>query len=184
MRNCRSKRIDEPEEWKDIQDFGGRYQASTHGRIRRVWSKSGKTTMLKPYIRRNGRSQNNRSMRVHLTRLDGQRIERTVISLIAETFCDVPEGKHPVHNNGMCSDNRVENIIFLTSDEIGRRFGKMASRKPVIKVDAAGEIVNCYSSALAAAKENYLSYEAVTDRCNGRIKKEYTIDGCTFRWDK
>ena len=184
MANCRSKQIEDPEEWRDVQGFAGLYQVSNLGQIRRVWPKSGKTTILKPYIHRNGRSANNRSMRIHLTGLDGRRIERSMLTLVAETFLGVPEGKYPVHKNGQCADNRAKNIVFMTPQESGRKFGVSSQRKPVVKITLAGEIVDCYSSAVEAAKENYLSYEAVTDRCNGRIKKEYAIDGCTYRWDK
>lgn len=57
-------------------------------------------------------------------------------------------------------------------------------RKPVVKVDRDGKVVARYASARAAAKLNYMNYQSVLDRCNGKIKKPYGEDGCTFQFDK
>ena len=38
--------------------------------------------------------------------------------------------------------------------------------------------------ARQAAKENYLSYQTVMDRCNGKIKKPFALDGHTYQWDE
>ena len=55
---------------------------------------------------------------------------------------------------------------------------------PVAKVTPAGEIVAVYQSARAAAKANHMSYQAVLDRCNGKVKKPYALDGHTYIFDK
>lgn len=57
-------------------------------------------------------------------------------------------------------------------------------RKPVVKVDRDGKIIARYPSARAAAKVNFMSYQSVLDRCNGKIQKPYGEDGCTFRFDR
>lgn len=175
---------DTPERWLDIPGLGGLYQASTEGRIRRIWAKSGKKTILQPYTcaRRNKKANRN-SLRVHITMSDGRRVERPVIRLVAEIFFNVPEDKRAVHRNGLRTDNSVRNIIFLSDRELGERYGAMAARKPVVKIDTDGNAVAYYSSARSAAKENYVSYQAIIDRCNDKIKKEFALDGHSYRWD-
>lgn len=182
----RARSNDAPERWRDIPGFGGLYQASTEGRIRKVWSKNGKRekTILKMYTRAGKKKQANReALRVHITAPDGRRVERTVIQLVAETFFKVPEGKRAVHRNGLRTDNSVRNIIFLSDRELGERFGAMASRRTVAKINTAGEAVAFYPSARAAAKENFVSYQTVIDRCNRKVKKEFALDGYSYRWD-
>lgn len=172
-----------PEKWKDIPGFGGRYQASTEGRIRRVWEKSGKTTLLMPYEKSRRKNSNSKAPRVRLTRQDSSRVEKTVLKLIAETFYGVPPGMVPVHANGAKSDCSVANIRFMSATELGKQFGADSARRPVAKIDANGEIIECYRSAREAARHNYVSYQTVMDRCNGKVKKEFALDGYSYRWD-
>lgn len=171
------------EKWRDIPGFGGRYQASTEGRIRRVWEKSGRTALLEPYIKKRRKHSNSTSLRVRLSRPDGSRVERTVLKLIAETFYGVPEGMQPVHANGQKNDCAARNIRFMSEKELGEQFGANSARRPVVKIDAAGEAVECYRSAREAARHNYVSYQTVIDRCNGKVKKEFALDGYSYRWD-
>ena len=172
-----------PEIWRDIPGFDGRYQASTEGNIRRYWPVSGKYTLLKPYTRQRRRQTNSNALRVHISYADGKRVERTVLELVAETFYGRVPGKRPIHKNGMQADNSASNIIFMTDRELGTTFGAQSSRRPVVKIDASGEIIACYSSAREAGRENYISGQAVTDRCNGVVKKEFALDGYSYRWD-
>ena len=181
--NCRSDDF-ACERWKDIPGFAGRYQASSEGRIRRVWGKSGKTTVLQPYTKHSRRgAANSKALRVHLTLPDGRRIERTVLKLVAETFLRVPTGKLPVHRNGIHTDNYVGNIVFMTPAESGRKYGSLSTRRPVAKVGPDGETIEVYTSARAAAKDNFVSYQTVMDRCNNKVKNEFALDGCSYRWD-
>lgn len=183
MKSCRSDKVSDKEKWKDIPGYGGTYQASTEGRIRKVWPKSGKTTIMRGYQRTRGNNSQRMAMRVHLTKPDGKRVERTVIGLISETFFCAAAGKIAIHSNGLKSDNSVHNIEFVTKKELGQRFGKNSKRKPVVKIDRHGEIIACYTSAREAARNNFVSYQTVIDRCNGVVKKEFALDGCTYRWD-
>lgn len=182
MKNCRS---DAPEHWRDIPGFGGMYQASTEGRIRRIWEKSGKETLVKPYVhvRQSCKAANNKALRVHLSTPGGKRVERTVLKLVADTFYPYFKGKRAVHRNGVHTDNSVRNIVFLSDIELGNTFGAQSSRRPVAKIDQSGEIIAVYTSARAAARENYVSYQTVMDRCNGKVRKEFALDGFSYRWD-
>lgn len=172
-----------PEIWKDIPGYGGTYQASTEGRIRKIWPVSGKISILKPYVRNRRTRTNSNAMRVHIQAPDGRRVERTVIALVADTFFGSIPGGRAVHNIGVAADNSVSNIKIMTYEQIGRAYGAQSRRRPVVKIDENGEIIACYSSARAAARENYVSYTSVIDRCNGKIKKEFALDGYSYRWD-
>lgn len=35
-----------------------------------------------------------------------------------------------------------------------------------------------------AAKENYMSYQTVTERCNGRVESRIAPDGYVYCWDE
>ena len=172
------------ERWKDIPGFEGAYQASTEGRIRKMWPKTGTVTVLRQYSKSESKKTANRkALRVRLCRMDGKRIERTVLKLVAETFLGIPPGKVPVHKNGVHDDNHVSNISFMSELELGLKYGGLSSRKPVAKIDENGDVVEFYRSARAAAKENFLSYQTVIDRCNRKVKKEFALDGYSYRWD-
>ena len=54
--------------------------------------------------------------------------------------------------------------------------------KAVVKVDRQGRIVARYRSMKDAAKANFLSIPSVTARCEGKIKKCWGADGCTYRF--
>lgn len=55
---------------------------------------------------------------------------------------------------------------------------------PVLKFSAAGELLECYSSARQAAKANYFSYKTIIDRCNGKCKRHVLApDGNYYAWD-
>ena len=172
-----------PEKWKDIPGFDGRYQASTEGRIRRVWQKSGTFRMLKPYKKGSGKHSNAEALRVALIANDGRKVVRTVLKLVALTYYGVPDGMVPIHANGEKSDCAARNVLLVTNQESGKRFGADAGRRPVMKIDAAGEAVEFYRSAREAARHNYVSYQTVMDRCNGKVKKEFALDGYSYRWD-
>lgn len=171
----------EREYWRDIPGTDGKYQASTDGRIRAVHKTTNR--ILVPFTRSRRKHANRSALCVHLTLPNGKRMEKTVIKLISDTFFDPPDGKIAVHRNGLHSDNSIKNIMFLTSEELGKIFGSQACRRPVIKISRSGEIVDCYPSARQAAKSNHMSYQTVLDRCNNKIKRPYELDGHNYQWE-
>ena len=46
-----------------------------------------------------------------------------------------------------------------------------------------GLIVDVYSSARKAARENYMSYQTIMDRCNGKCKSAFAPDGYAYAWE-
>lgn len=167
------------EVWKDIPGYDGRYQADKEGNIRRVFP-SGKTRMMSQYHKRMTGSQR---LVVKLTK-DGKSKEETVLNVIARTFLGpIPEGYVPYHKNGCQTENHLNNIAYISRRELGKLTGSASGRRSVVKIDPNGEIVDVYSSAREAAKQNYLSRQAVTDRCNGIRKSAFAPDGYAYAWE-
>ena len=116
------------EEWKDIPDYEGIYEASTYGNIR---TKDGKTTSNRRYENRcwksrqlKGRGDNPiTGKRVSLWK-EGKRREFLVARLIALTFLgEPPEGFTVNHKDGNRFNNNIENLEWLSrADNIRHGF--------------------------------------------------------------
>lgn len=174
-------------DWRDIPGYGGAYQISREGEVR-TWRyrrerRLKEPRLLRQYMRRQGEKSRRRV--VKLTDETGRAREVNVLGLMVDVWLGGrPPGLVPYHRNGDLRDHNVNNIGFATRAELGRMTGASAARMPVAKVTPAGEIVAVYPSARAAAKANHMSYQAVLDRCNGKVKKPYALDGHTYIFDK
>lgn len=165
--------------WKDITGYKGKYMISNKGNVKRLYP-SGKERVLTPYVKK---TSNNKRYVVHLT-INGKTKEATIISLVAEHFLGKkPKGYVPIHKNGMQSDNFVNNIMYVSLKENGLLTGRNSRRRPVVKIDSNGEFVEFYSSARDCAKANYMSYQTIIDRCNGKVKSVFAPDGFAYAWD-
>lgn len=172
-------------EWRDIPGYPG-YQINWDGEVRTWrWRKdklASKPRSMRQFVRKQGRE--GRTRYVKLINRDGKHIDVKVIRIMAEVWLGgIPEGKIPYHKNGDVADHCVNNIGFATRQELGKMFGAKSGRIPVAKVTPDGEIVEVYPSARAAAKANYMSYQTVIDRCNGRVKYPYRLDGYNYIWE-
>lgn len=63
-----------------------------------------------------------------------------------------------------------------------RQINKRNAKRPVVKVDEQGNVLAVYNSAREAARMNYISCQAVLDRCRGRVAKPFALDGSTYRF--
>jgi hypothetical protein len=179
------------EAWRDVPGYGGKYQASDMGRIANTFwrgrrrKNGGRTIMAQFKKKPHGNARESAKRFVHLTDLEGHRKEVSAAKVVAETFLGpVPPGMAIFHKNGNPADNSVWNLVFRTPEEIGRMTGADSTRRPVLKFSATGELLECYSSARQAAKQNYFSYQAIIDRCNGKCKRNILApDGNYYAWD-
>ena len=176
-------------DWKAIPGFDGMYEINAQGEVR-TWRYRKERRMkaprlLVPFMRHRGIGPESRKRFVKLTDADGNTTERTVLSLMVETWCG---GKRPgmvaYHKNGDLNDNALHNIGFATRQKLGKMTGAKANRKPVVKIDPTGEVVAIYPSARAAARANHMSYQTVIDRCNGKIKKPFALDGHNYQYEE
>lgn len=174
-----------PDWWRNIPGYGGKYQVSRLGEIRRVFP-SGLVRDMTPYRKsgRRGRKVSQNRLFVKLTNGDGGK-EVAVLKIMAAAWLGpTPPGMTPYHKNGLVTDNRVGNIGFIDRGSLGRKTGHMAGkRKAVFKMGRTGEVVEVYRSAREAARANHMSYQAVLDRCNGKVKKPYELDGHTYQFE-
>ena len=167
------------ETWKDIPGYNGKYQCDREGNFRRVY-KSGKTRPIRPY-RKNGMRN---KIVVHLTDDNGKTSQRLVIGIMAITFLGpAPPGCVPYHKNGALTENHINNIAYINRKELGKITGQKSRRKPVAKINDSGNIVEVYPSARAAARDNFMSYQTVIDRCNGKVKSAFAPDGFAYAWE-
>ena len=95
----------------------------------------------------------------------------------------IPKGYSITHKDGCFSNNEFSNLAILTKEELGERTGHQSRRKAVVKCTADLIPIDVYRSAREAAKNNYMSYQTVIDRCNGKIKSLVAPDGYVYMWD-
>ena len=102
----------EEEIWKPIKDFEGYYEVSNIGRVRSLnYKRTGKGKILKNIEDYKG------YLEVVLTK-NGKRKQFKVHRLVAEAFIPNPENKPCIdHINTIKSDNRVENLRWVTYKE-------------------------------------------------------------------
>lgn len=162
--------------WREIPGFESVYEINYHGKIRRTCGKGKRT--ITPITKRGVAV-------VRLVLPGGQRKEYRLHTLVAKAFLAPPAqpGMVLYHPNGARKDNCAGNLEWITSKELGRKTGAAAKRRPVIKMDSQGDIVAFYPSARASARENYMSYQTIIDRCNGKCKSPFAPDGYMYKWD-
>ena len=174
--------------WRDIPGYEGAYQISRDGQVR-TWRWRGdhfskEPRLLTKYIRKARYGRKPKRQYVKLTDSRGKPKDAAVIRLMVITWLGgYPPGKVAYHKNGDTRDDSLNNIGFISSRELGRKTGGESKRIPVAKVDEAGEVVAVYTSARQAAKANHLSYQSVLDRCHGKIRNPFALDGHTYRFD-
>ena len=136
----------QPEIWKDIPGYEGRYQASTEGRIRsvdryvRVVPASGteakrmvKGRVLRPGVYNTG----------HVSVVLGKGANGSPVhQLIARTFIgECPEGMEVCHNDGNPANNAVENLRYDTrQNNIFDMYRLGTSNKTKVTADMVREI--------------------------------------------
>ena len=97
------------EVWKDVVGYEGLYRISSHGTVCRLY-KNGKVNFMTPRIL-------NGYWRVKLCNGNTQK-EYFLHRLIAQAFIPNPENKPEInHINGIKTDNRIENLEWVTRSE-------------------------------------------------------------------
>jgi len=160
--------------WKVIDGYDGRYQVNPFGEVRRICKR--KMVRLTAFNRNGGwfvkLSQNYKGK------------DHKVSHLVAAAFLPPKQpGQVLWHKNGVLSDNFAGNLQWISRRELGKKTALLAEkRRTVAKITKDGEVVSFYQSARAAAKDNHMSYQTVLDRCNGKVKKPFALDGYNYKF--
>lgn len=169
----------DPGWWRNVRGYGGKYQVSRHGDVRRVYG-SGLVSDLTPF-----RRKKKPPLFVKLTK-GGKSKDVKLLQIVAAAWLGpTPAGMVPYHLNGNVADNRADNIGFTDRQTLGRHTGAMADARAIVfMVDRDGKVVEIYRSAREAARANFMSYQTVLDRCHNRVKNPYALNGYTFQFEE
>lgn len=187
----------EGERWRPLPGYVGIYECSNLGRIRVDINASGKghtPGLIKKTRYRNrgkynadGVRQGNMYEACGLVNADGNKKEISVAKYIYAAWKNggvlAPAGTCIYHINGDTLDNSAWNLVVKTRKEVAALTAHRTNRRrPVIKIMANGDEVECYRSAREAGRFNFCSYQTVLDHCHGLVKNRFAF-GYSFRWD-
>lgn len=192
------------EVWKDIEGYEGIYQVSNMGQVksleRVVTCKDGRKTYILPErILKPSRYKEN-YLQVVLSNV-GKKKTFKIHQLVARTFIPNPQNLPCVnHRNEIKTDNRVENLEWVTQKEnlnygtiIERKSKSMKGKfkgekhpfygkhhteetkqklkKPIIQLDLENNFVRNWDSATTASKELKINIPHITACCRGKRNK-------------
>lgn len=159
-RRLYNEEVHQGEVWKRYENTC--YEASNFGRVRKNYKTT--TAILLPYKKK-------KYMIVKLEE-GGKRVEKRLRDIIADTFLKKEARKGcVVHKNGDFTNCSVWNIERMNRTEVARRTGGKSKSQAVVLVnEQTMEVVEWWESARKAAPEVFMSYQAVNDRCNGRVQ--------------
>lgn len=168
-------------EWRPVPGYGGKYEASFLGQIRRIY-KTKPPKVLSQYERKH--QKGSRRLYVKMTK-DGETGKDVCVAQVIYTTWKgpIPEGYIVYHKNGCFMDNIATNLEIASRKIIGRKTGARSRKKSVVKISAGGEYVDVYFSAREAGRQNFMSYQTIIDRCNGLVKKRPAPDGFDYAWE-
>lgn len=103
------------EEWRDIEEFCGTYQVSSIGRVRRSPTAPRRTNSVpgRVLVTRPDCNGYHRALLYNSEKKKYRSIG--VCTAVLEAFVGVrPDGTEASHKNGICTDNRLENLCWET----------------------------------------------------------------------
>lgn len=184
------------EVWADIAGSSGVYEVSTKGNVRSKTRYVFKSDIGRDILRKGKvlsltkRRDGYLHVGLYFTK---KQYMLKVHRLVAETFLDRIDGKPEVnHMNGNKSDNRVENLEWVSREEnmshsyehLGRRSawkncpGALHPKsRPVIQYSLAGEAIRHWESMGLMEKATGFFYTNISACCRGKQKTAYG-----YRW--
>ena len=159
------------EVWKRFRDTD--HFVSNFGRVKRVYKTT--TAFVLPYGSKMPTKKKYAHVKLKLA--DGIFKEMRLRNVVAEVFLKSDPNKTClVHKNGDYWDCSVWNLKWVNRSELARKTGGKSRSKAVVLVDENTlEVINWWSSAREAARDEniFISHQAVTDRCNGKVKSRH-----------
>ena len=192
------------EVWKDIKGYEGLYQISTNGRVRSLLKvtkfgnrlKVNEEMILKPALGKRG-------YYVVSLNHNGKSKTFTIHRLIAEASIPNPLNKKFVdHINTIKTDNRIENLRWVTSKENSNNIltlkhsSESTSKKwkegcynnrnnihyrKVQQFDKEGNLIATYDSIIEASRKTGVERSSISAVCLGTNPKRHTAGGYIWK---
>lgn len=174
--------------WKDIKNYEGYYKVSNRGNVKSlVRFGNKKKKLLKPCIGSHGYYVVNLSV-------NGVTKNVCIHKLVAQSFIPEVFGKTFVnHKNGIKSDNRVENLEWVTNSEnafhanetglCNNRLGNNPIAKPCYSFDKNGILLKKFESSKEASLYYGVNY-LIACRIAAKTRKNKYINGITFSYEE
>lgn len=162
--------------WKMIDGYKWPYRINEDARIQK-YSDDGWVD-IRPSLYR-GRSRAVVKMRLP----DGTQKEVPVVWLMADAFMG---GRRPgyaiVHKDGAKLNSCLWNLEFRSMSGAATMSCKNR-RRPVLKIDREGNIVEIYKSLREASEKEYVNKNSVMARCFNRVQNPYDLTGYTYQYE-
>ncbi len=161
-----------------IRGYEGLYSIDEFGNIYRHFKHT--TVIMKPSVKPRGH------LEIRLLNKAGRRRTYNVARLVAIHFLPKPYmADSVIHKNGNKQCPHVDNLAWVSKRQLGLRYGhRVEKAMQICKADKNGEVVEVYHSAREAARKNYMSYQTILNRVNGKVKGRYAPDGYEYFLDE
>lgn len=162
--------------WKQIDGYMWPYRINEEARVQKFYQ--GKWVDLHPCIAGRNRAE------IKMRTKDNRKIQVPLVWLMADAFMG---GRKPGYNIYHLDGSKLNcaywNLKFMTKQECGKITGGTGNRRAVLKIDKSGEVVAIYKSSREAARKEYISYNAMHNRCLNKVQNPFDLTGYNYQYE-